>query len=571
MRTFLFLLVAAMLAGCAYKHVDADLVVHNAIIHSLDEGDSTFQAMAVVGGRIVEMGPERQIMNKYAAKEVYDAAGQHVYPGFTDGHCHFLGYGLTKQKVDLRGTKSWAEVLDRTKAFAATHPEKTWIMGRGWDQNDWAVPDMPDRKELDELFPNTPVLLQRIDGHAAVANATALHHARITNATKVSGGQVVGRFTTPTGDSSWMEPGTLQEVRHMGYPMWEPTGLLIDNAFSVFQTIFDEADEATKRKALLDAERDCFAVGLTGVHDAGLDTGTIALIQRMQEEGALKMRVYAMVADAPENLAHFAKRGPIKTERLSVRSVKVYGDGALGSRGACLKAPYSDRPTEHGALLASREHFLEVATWCKANGFQMNTHCIGDSANKLLLDVYGQVLGGTNDLRWRIEHAQVVSPDDRALFGQYSIIPSVQPTHATSDGPWAEERLGKERITHAYAYEDLHKQLGLLALGTDFPVEGIDPMATYCAATERKPLGLQPDAPSIYPYMPDQALSRADALRSMTLWNAIASFQENDLGTLDAGKLADFTVVNVDLEKAPANALHMAKVTATFVNGERVH
>ncbi len=546
MRTFLFLLVAALLAGCAYKHVDADLVVHNAIIHSLDEGDSTFQAMAVVGGRIVEMGPERQILNKYAAKEVYDAAGQHVYPGFTDGHCHFFGYGLNEQKVDLDGTTWWNEVIDRTVAFAKAHPGDGWILGRGWDQNDWPMQVMPDNALLNQHFPDRPVLLQRIDGHAAVVNDAAIRRVGLRTDSTIAGGLIEFRDG-------------------------KPTGLLLDNAVSIFQTIFDEADEATKRKALLDAQADCFALGLTGVHDAGLDTGTIALIQRMQEEGALKMRVYAMVADAPENLAHFAAKGPVKTDRLSVRSVKVYADGALGSRGALLKAPYTDQHDHHGLQLTSREHFLQVAQWCKQQGFQMNTHCIGDSANRLLLDVYGEVLGGTNDLRWRIEHAQVVSPDDRARFARFNIIPSVQPTHATSDGPWAEERLGKERIGHAYAYEDLRKQLGLLALGTDFPVEGIDPLATFSAAVARAPRSLPSDAPSIYPYMPDQALSRADALRGMTLWNAIASFQENDLGTLDAGKLADFTVVNVDLEKVPTNALHMAKVTATFINGERVH
>ena len=571
MKHFILLACAALLTSCAYKHLDADLVVHNAIIHSLGEGDSVFQAMAIKDGRIVEMGPEQQILNEYSATETYDAAGQHVYPGFVDGHCHFLGYGLNKQKVDLSGTKSWAEVLERTKAFADAHPEKTWIMGRGWDQNDWEVKELPDRKELDKLFPNKPVLLQRVDGHAAVANAVALHHAGITDMSKVSGGQIVGRFTTENGDTSWMDQNSLKEIRHSGYPMWEPTGLLIDNAFNVFQTIFDEADEATKRTALLTAQRDCFAVGLTGVHDAGLDTGTIALIQRMQDEGTLKMRVYAMVTDAPENLAYFAQRGAIHTDRLHVRSIKVYGDGALGSRGACLKAPYNDQPGHHGALLATREHFLEVAQWCKAHDFQMNTHCIGDSANNLLLDVYGEVLGGTNDRRWRIEHAQVVSVSDRPLFTQYNIIPSVQPTHATSDGPWAEARLGHERMGDAYAYEDLRKTLGLLALGTDFPVEAIDPLATFYAAVERTPRSLQADAPSIFPLMPAQALSRSDALRGMTLWNAIASFTENDLGTLAVHKFADLTVVNMDLEKASPEALRKAKVTATFVMGEQVH
>ena len=541
-------------------------MIHNAHIVSLDAEGHEYQAMAIKDGRIIELGPERQILNEYTAKETYDAAGRTVYPGFIDGHCHFLGYGLNKQKADLQGTASWQEVLERIQIFARAHPEKTWVLGRGWDQNDWSEKELPDRKELDRLFPDRPVLLQRVDGHAAVANAAALRHAGITSATQVKGGQIAGRFTTPQGDASWMDPQLLAEARHMGYPMWEPTGLLLDNAFSVFQTIFDEADEATKRKALLDAQADCFAKGLTMVCDAGLDTGTIALIHQMQAEGALKMRVYAMVADAPENLDHFARHGPIQEERLKVRSVKVYGDGALGSRGALLKAPYTDEPGHHGLQLATREHFAEVARWCKAHGFQMATHCIGDSANKLLLDVYAEALGGVNDLRWRIEHAQVVSPGDRPKFADFSIIPSVQPTHATSDGPWAEKRLGPERIMHAYAYADLRRTMGMVALGTDFPVEGIDPLQTFRGAVLRQSADGWPEGG----YHTENALTPMDALRGMTIWNAIATFTESELGSIEVGKRADFTVVDRDLLKTDAQGLKKARVVVTFVDGERV-
>lgn len=564
-RSLLLLLLLA--TGCAFRSEPTDLVVHNARIHTLDEANTVAQAMAIRDGRIIEIGPERQILNKYAATETFDAAGRSVYPGFIDGHCHFFGYGLNKQKVDLQGAKSWAEVLERTVAYAKAHPEKTWILGRGWDQNLWDTKEFPDKTELDRLFPDRPVLLQRVDGHAAIANSTALHHAGITANTRIAGGQVLGRFTTPNGDPSWTEPNMVEEVRRMGYPFWEPTGVLVDNAVSVFQTIFDEADEATKRKALLDAQADCFAAGLTMVVDAGLDVGTIELIRRMQQEGVLKMRIYAMVANSPEALTHFAKAGPIADERLWVRSVKVYADGALGSRGALLKAPYSDQHDHHGLQLASREHFAEVAQWCKEHGFQMNTHCIGDSANKLLLDVYAEVLGGSNDLRWRIEHAQVVSPPDRPLFAQYSIIPSVQPTHATSDGPWAGERLGPERIGHAYAYKDLLNTLGLLALGTDFPVEGIDPLQTYRSAVLRQAADGWPEGG----YHTENALTPLETLRGMTIWNALATFTEQDLGTIEVGKRADLTVVDRDLATSGPEGLRKAKVVATFVNGERVH
>ncbi|MCB9184658.1 MAG: amidohydrolase [Flavobacteriales bacterium] len=542
MNRYLSLLCALLLAAsCGYRDRDADLVVHNGIIHALDESGATYQAMAIKDGRIVELGPEQQIRNRYAAKEYLDAAGQHVYPGFSDGHCHFYGYGLNKQKLDLSETTSWEGVLERVKVFGEANPTLPWILGRGWDQNDWPEKSYPDNAVLNTLFPDRPVLLQRIDGHAAVVNDAAL--------------RAVG-----------LDPGKAVEGGLMAHRDGRFTGLLIDNAVSVFQPIMEQADEATKRKALLDAQADCFTVGLTMVHDAGLDPGTIALIRTLQEEGVLKMRVYAMVTDSTPYLERFATSGSLLTERLTVRGVKVYADGALGSRGALLKEPYSDQPGHHGLQLASREHFAKVARWCKEHGFQMNTHCIGDSANKLLLDVYGEVLGGTNDLRWRIEHAQVVSEADRPRFAEYSIIPSVQPTHATSDGPWAQDRLGDQRIQAAYAYEELRKTMGMLALGTDFPVEGIDPLQTFRSAVLRESSNGWPAGG----YHMENALSPADALRGMTIWNAIAAFRETDLGTLEADKLADLTIVDADLEKASAEVLRKARVTATIVNGEVV-
>lgn len=540
-RRLAFLLPLLVLVSCGYRDRDADLVVHNAVIHSLDEAGSVHQAMAIKDGRIIELGPEQQIRNRYAAKEYLDAAGKHVYPGFSDGHCHFFGYGLNKQKLDLSGTTGWDEVMERVKAFGEAHPDLPWILGRGWDQNDWVQKEYPDNAALNALFPDRPVLLQRIDGHAAVVNDAALKAVSLDPNKAIEGGLMMrrdGRFT----------------------------GVLMDNAVSVFQPIMEQADEATKRKALLDAQADCFAVGLTMVHDAGLDPGTIDLIRTMQEEGELRMRVYAMVTDSVPYLERYARSGPELNERLTVRGVKVYADGALGSRGALLKEPYSDQPGHHGLQLASREHFAQVARWCKEHGFQMNTHCIGDSANKLLLDVYGEVLGGTNDLRWRIEHAQVVSATDRPRFAQYSIIPSVQPTHATSDGPWAQERLGEQRIQDAYAYEELRKIMGMLALGTDFPVEGIDPLQTFRSAVLRESSNGWPAGG----YHMENALSPTDALRGMTIWNAIAAFRESDLGTLEPGKLADLTIVDADLEKAGADALRKARVAATVVNGEVV-
>lgn len=626
------LLIALTLTSCAYKHKDADLVVHNAHIATLDSADHEFQAMAIKDGRVIELGPENQILNEYTAKETYDAAGRTVYPGFIDGHCHFLGYGLNKQKIDLQGVKNWSEALERTVAFAKAHPNTEWILGRGWDQNLWEDKSFPDNTKLNDLFPDRPVLLQRVDGHAAVVNQVALDRVGLNAKSVISGG--------------------ILEVKD-----GKPTGLLVDNAVDLFQKIFDEADEATKRQALLDAQTDCFEKGLTMVCDAGLDAGTIELIKKMQEEGVLKMRVYAMVSDKPENLEHFAKSGKISTDRLWVRSVKVYSDGALGSKGALLLKPYNlvfgqdtllmqqavDQARKRQALanvctskaefdslvekriesdlsqagsvgalekargksiqrirkelsdelnaefafvgisqdmrdsiaiqifnapfglqLKDRAHMLEVAHWCDAHGFQMATHCIGDSADRFMLDVYAEVLKGTNDKRWRIEHAQCMDPADFHLFADNSIIPSVQPTHLLSDAPWAIDRIGPERFKSAYAWNTLRKQIGIVALGTDFPVEAIDPLATYYAAVVRK----YRDGAEIIGSPTEEALSPKDALLGMTLWNAMASFTENELGTIEIGKRADFTVVDRDLLKADEQGLRKAKVVATFVNGE---
>lgn len=543
MKTPLLLLSAvSLLNACAYKNKEADLVVRNARIITMDGHDTVATAMAIKDGRILELGAEYQILNRYRAKTVYDAGTRVIYPGFIDGHCHFLGYGLNKQKVDLSGAQNWGEVLQRVRAFAAAHPGTGWILGRGWDQNLWPGKQNPDNDSLNVLFPGRPVLLQRIDGHAAVVNQAALDGAGLNAQSAIAGGLLEKR------------EGKL-------------TGLLTDNAVGVFQKIFDDADEATKRKALLDAQRDCMAAGLTMVCDAGLDAGTIDLMRRMQEEGVLKIRIYAMLADDSANFSKY-ESGPYISDRLVVRAVKCYADGALGSRGALLIKPYSDDPgAGHGLQLSSREHFLKVAEWCKAHGFQMATHCIGDSANRLLLGVYGEVLGGTNDLRWRIEHAQCMDPADFQLFGKYNIIPSVQPTHATSDMLWAIDRLGPERLANAYANKRLMQQNGMVALGTDFPVEGIDPLKTFYAAVVRKNAdGVPPEG-----FQMRDALSRQDALRGMTFWNAMATFTEKDLGSLEPGKRADFVVLDRDLSTTPETELPQTKVIATFINGEQVY
>lgn len=524
-----------------YRNREADLIVRNARIFSMDEFGTQHTAMAIKDGRILELGAEYQILNRYRAKRKYDAGLKAIYPGFIDGHCHFLGYGLSLQTVNLAKAKSWDEVLERTRRFAERHPAEGWLLGRGWDQNLWPDQANPVNDGLNALFPDRPVLLTRIDGHAAMANRKALELAGLTPGTTVDGGR-------------------------LGIQDGELTGLLLDNAVDLVQRVVAQADEHTMRRALLAAQRHCLEAGLTMVCDAGLDAGAIELVKRMQAAGELKIRVYAMLSDDSANFAAFSN-GPYISDRLIVRSVKCYADGALGSRGALLLAPYADAPhAGHGLRLSPPGHFKEVAEWCKEHGFQMATHCIGDSANRMLLDVYGEVLGGTNDLRWRIEHAQCVDPADLGRFGQYNIIPSMQPTHATSDMLWAVDRLGPERLANAYALKRLMQQNGMIALGTDFPVEGIDPLATFYAAVVRKNAdGLPPGG-----FQMADALDRGDALRGMTMWNALATFTENDLGSLEPGKRADFVVLNRELLSVTEDELLNARTEATFIGGEQV-
>ncbi|MFT5922561.1 MAG: putative amidohydrolase YtcJ, partial [Flavobacteriales bacterium] len=462
MRILVVLLLLTS-AGCGFQTEDADLVVHNATIYTVDAGFTIYEAMAIKDGKILELGPERQILNKYNAKSNYDAQKRSVYPGLIDAHCHFLAYGLGLKNIDLVGTSSWEEVKSRIASYVPANQEE-WIIGRGWDQNDWESHAFPTASQIDEVFPNNPVFMTRIDGHAALVNSKVIELLDLNNQADIEGGAILRD-----------EKG-------------EVTGVLIDNAIKLVNKIIPKPDSEAKRKALLAAQKDCFAVGLTTVDDAGLLKSEVELIKAMQDEQALKMRVYVMLSDTPENLDHYTSAGPYKDEMLNVSAFKFYADGSLGSRGACLIQPYSDRDSsgERGFMLSTEAHYRACAEKLFETGFQMNTHCIGDSANRMILGIYADVLKGVNDRRWRIEHAQVVHKIDVPYFGAYSILPSIQPTHATSDMYWAEMRLGRNRIRRAYAYKELLAQNGMVALGTDFPVEGISPLRTFYAAVVRK-------------------------------------------------------------------------------------
>lgn len=536
------LLSLVIISFAAYSQKQkVDLLVYNATVYTVNSSFSIAEAMVIKDGKIIAIGKTNDLQQKYDAKEKIDVQGKFIYPGFIDAHAHFVGYGNSLQRVNLVDTKSWDEVLKRTKEFAEKNPDG-WIQGRGWDQNDWTVKEFPTNENLNELFPGRSVLLTRIDGHAAIANQKALDMAGIKPGVKLIGGEV--------------------EVKND-----KLTGILIDNAVDLVSVKIPLQIKEQFKEALKDAEKNCFAVGLTTIDDCGLSFATVDGIKEMQANGELKMRLYVMLSDEKANYDYLEKKGIIKTDRLHVRSFKVYGDGALGSRGACLLQPYADKPGHYGFLLSKPGHFDSVANWISQKSFQMCTHAIGDSGNRTMLNIYAKYLKGKNDLRWRIEHAQVVNQNDFNLFGANSIIPSVQPAHATSDMYWAGDRLGNERVKGAYAYKQLLHQNGWIPLGTDFPVEDISPFKTFYAAIVRKDAKNWPDGG----YQMENALTREEALRGMTIWAAKSNFEEKEKGSLEVGKFADFVILDKDLMKVDERELLNIVVLKTFVGGEKVY
>ncbi|MDT3403285.1 amidohydrolase [Mucilaginibacter terrae] len=523
------------------KEYNADMLVKNATVYTVDSAFTTKEAFVVNGGKIVAVGKADSLEKIYLAREVVDAQGKAVYPGFIDAHTHFYRYGMSLNEVHLEGTKSWDEILDSVQTYAGRNADG-WIIGRGWDQNDWQTKQFPDKAKLDSLYPMRPVILTRVDGHAAIANQAALNIAGVKPGQKIDG-------------------GTVETINN------KLSGILVDNAVGLVTRKIPDPTDVQVQAALLDAQRNCFAVGLTTVDDCGLDYPMINVIADLQHKKALKMRMYVMLSDNEANINYLFKRGVYKTPGLNVRSFKVYADGALGSRGACLIHDYSDRKGWKGFLLSSQKHFEDVAQRIAAKGFQMCTHAIGDSANRTILKIYAGALKGKNDRRWRVEHAQVIAPEDFKYFGENNIVPSVQPTHATSDMGWAGERLGAGRLKGAYAYKQLLQQNGWLPLGTDFPVENINPIYTFYSATERKDLSGNPAKG----FQKENALSRVEALRGMTIWAARSNFEETEKGSIEVGKYADFVILDNDIMKAKGADLPHVKVLKTYVNGEKVY
>lgn len=519
----------------------ADQIFYNATIYTVDDSFSIHEAMAIRGDSILAVGSSEEILGQYQPDQKLDLDGKPVYPGFIDAHCHFYWYGLWLQQVDLNNCKSYDAVLDSLKKAAPEFEGGQWLEGRGWDQNKWPTREFPNKAKLDSLFPNKPVFLLRIDGHAALVNQAALNQAGIDTTTEVEGGKI-------------------QQTNG------QLTGILLDNAIDLVREVMPTPDSSKRQKALMDAQQNCFEVGLTTVSDASLNKIWVETIREAQETGNLKMRVYGMLNANEENLKAYIKKGVHRTDRLHLGAIKLFADGALGSRGACLLQPYHDAPDEYGFLLQDTSHFNKWAKIARENGYQLNTHAIGDSACHTMLEVYANHLEPQSDQRWRIEHSQIVHPDDLPTFGKYNILPSVQPSHATSDMKWADERLGPKRIKTAYAYQDLLKLNDMIALGSDFPIEAINPLLQFYTATARK----NPHGEPENGFQPENSLTRKQALKGLTRWAAYANFEEKHKGSLEAGKYADFVVLNQDIMEMPIDDVMNVNVESTYVGGERV-
>jgi predicted amidohydrolase YtcJ len=538
-KTLLSLGIIAAFFSCKQQE-KADIIVINANAYTVNNNFDKAESFAIKNGKFIAIGTNAEIQSKYATLETVDAKKQTIVPGLIDAHCHFAGLGLSLQKVNLRGTKSYEEVLDKLVAFKK-EKNSDYITGRGWDQNDWEVKVFPTKEKLDKLFPNTPVAIRRVDGHALLVNEAALKYSGLSTTKfpkNISGGEFL------------QKDGKL-------------TGVLIDAAMQHIKT-----PNSTKKEAiqgLLDAQKVSFSYGLTTVNDAGLGRSTIELMDSLQKSGDLKMRVYAMVSVSQKNLDYYLNKGIIKTERLNVRSFKVYGDGALGSRGAAMRSAYSDRDNHFGAMIFKPKRYTEIAAQIAKSDYQMNTHAIGDSANTHILKTYKTALKGQKDRRWKIEHAQIISPEDFDMFD--NIVPSVQPTHATSDMYWAKDRVGAKRMKGAYAYKDLLKKYGSVALGTDFPVEKVSPFLTFYAAAIRKDTDNYPKGG----FQIENVLTREETLKGMTIWAAHSNFEENEKGSIEVGKFADFVILNQNIMEIEGSKIPDTKVKATYVNGEKVH
>lgn len=527
-----------------------DLIFINAGIYTVDNARPMASALAVKDDRIVFVGSdsEARVLGRNNAR-IVDLKGRIVIPGMVDAHAHLLGLATSLRNVLLAGSSSYDEVIRRVTERARTVKPGEWIEGRGWDQNLWPEKSFPTHEALSRATPKNPVVVRRIDGHAILANAMAMRLAGITAATKdPEGGRIV---RLPNGD---------------------PSGVFVDNASGLVSRRIPSASDATLRDATLAAVAEANRWGLTGIHDAGESRRAIEIFESLARAGRFNLRNYVMVSDNEPDIRYYTNRGPrngLYGGRIWVRAIKTYADGALGSRGAALLAAYSDDPGNVGLLVSQPAHIQQVAELGLRTGFQVNTHAIGDRGNRVALDAFAGALRAvpTADHRFRIEHAQVLSPQDIPRFSQLGVIPSMQASHQTSDMRWAEARVGQERVRGAYAWRSLLNTGVVIPNGSDFPVEEVNPLISFHSAVTRQDAKNWPAGG----WHPDQAMTRDEALRAMTIWPAYAAFQEKELGSLTPGKYADFVVLDRDIMRVAPTEILGTRVLATYLGGKIVY
>ena len=528
---------------------DASMVLLNGLIYTLDDRKPLATAVAIRGDRIAAVGSDRDIRSSYRAEKTIDLGGKPVYPGFIDSHAHMESLGAALMNLDLSATSSEEEAAARVAEAARSAVRGGWIRGRGWDQNRWRAKEFPTRASLDRVSSSVPVFLTRVDGHAVWVNSKALAIAGISEKTPDPAG---GRILRDRAGN--------------------PTGVLIDDAMESVQRVIPPPSVGERTEAVRRAVHACVACGLTEVHDMGVDSAGVAIYRNLIAGGEFPFRVYAALSGADSGYwARFRRSGPLKnTEggKLTVRSVKFYADGALGSRGAALIDPYSDDPGNRGLTLTSHAELLAAAEEALDAGFQLCTHAIGDRANAFVLDVYDQALTSRDakgrDTRFRIEHAQVLAAADVPRFSALGVLPVMQASHCTSDMPWAIQRLGPERIRGAYAWRSLLRQGSIIPGGSDFPVESPDPLLGFYAAVTRQDRGGLPREG----WNPGERMTREEALKSYTLWGAFAAFQEKEKGSIEPGKWADLVVLTDDIMKIDPSNILKTRVVKTIIAGE---
>lgn len=553
-----YLVGAALASSSAFAQSPADLILRNGRIYTVDDSRPVASALVVRGDRIVFAGSDGEAMT-YRGRftRVLDLEGKTVLPGFADAHIHVLGVGQALRQIDLVGAKTYEDVVSRVVARAHETKPGEWIVGHGWDQNLFPSREFPTSEALSRAVPDNPVVLGRIDGHALLANAKAMALAGVTSRTKDPAG---GRIIRDRAGN--------------------PTGVFIDNAKELVERAVPASSHDELKRALVAAIANLSSWGLTSAHDPGEGPEVIKIYEELARAGRLTLRSYVMLSDPDvhdsaswaNSRNPFIRRGPqsaLYDGHLWIRSIKLYADGAMGSRGAALLAPYSDDPGNVGLLVSTPEHIRATAEMALRKGFQVNVHAIGDRGNRIVLDAFDSALRKfpRADHRFRIEHAQTISRQDIPRFAALGVIPSMQSSHQTSDMGWIERRLGPERVKGAYAWRSLLETGVIIPNGTDAPVERVNPLITFHSAVTRQ----NPDNQPPGGWYPDQRMTRDEALKSMTIWPAYAAFEEKLLGSITPGKYADFVVLDQDIMRVPEAAIMNTRVVATYVGGKAVY